>query len=352
MKFWFERGAWASAKAKRIITDLIPAQVRRVAVIRHAALGDMVLLRPFLLELRRCFPNAQLTLSMVSHYTYGAPVDLVDQVHTMYGSDQRQVSVREQIRRAQALGPQDIIFDQASTTRSHWLCLLSQAKLKVGFPYRPWQRYVFFDAVVWRSDFQFEAETMLDMLRLLGFKPRAPLVFDLPGPARVHHKPYMVYFPTASVGSKCWPQAHYTQLIERLAVAYPQLDHFVLQGVMAWESIDPMMQTLRNYSNVVAIKPTSLEETTGLIKGARVVIANDTGVRNLAIAAQTSTVGIFFSTVPYRYWPKYALHEAVFNPDGSIPAVDDVYTAVSSVLLLSHMERIPPPPRHAVNTSL
>ena len=60
MKLWFNKGAWASKKAEEKLSTLEPEQVKRIAVIRHAALGDMVLTRPFLNELRRCFPNARI----------------------------------------------------------------------------------------------------------------------------------------------------------------------------------------------------------------------------------------------------------------------------------------------------
>jgi len=89
MHLWFGKGAWASKSARRRIGEINPGQVRSIAIIRHAALGDMVLTRPFINECRRHFPNAKITLSLVSHYTRGAPEDLVDRVHVIAGTDQR-----------------------------------------------------------------------------------------------------------------------------------------------------------------------------------------------------------------------------------------------------------------------
>jgi len=60
MRLWFAKGAWASKAARERIKDIIPEQVHSIAIIRHAALGDMVLTRPFILECRRHFPNAKL----------------------------------------------------------------------------------------------------------------------------------------------------------------------------------------------------------------------------------------------------------------------------------------------------
>ena len=58
----------------------------------------------------------------------------------------------------------------------------------------------------------------------------------------------------------------------------------------------------------------------------------DTGIRNLGIAAEIPTVGIFFATTPFLYWPRIPIHDNVFNADGSPPAVDAVYAAARAML--------------------
>ena len=94
-----------------MITDLSRDTIKNIAVIRHGALGDMLLTRAFLVEARKAFPNASITLSIVSNYTRGTPEDLVDRVHVVHGSDQRETPLRTRIKRMKELGPQDIIFD-------------------------------------------------------------------------------------------------------------------------------------------------------------------------------------------------------------------------------------------------
>lgn len=337
MKLWFNKGAWSSNKAEGRLAGLEPEQVKKIAVIRHAALGDMVLTRPFLYELRRCFPNAHITLSLVSNYTRGAPEDLVDGVHIAYGSDRKDKGLREQIRRARELGEQDLIFDLASTSRSFWVCALNKARFKMGFPYGQMQRRLFFDAAVFRSDMEFEAETMLDMLRLLGFKVGYPPVFNLPGEVMQRERPYMVYFTSASGEYKCWPKGHFAQLLGIMAGHYPGHDHLVLEGVAEWESIDEILEPNREHSNVIGLNTDSVEETIALLKGACMLISNDTGIRNLGIATETPTLGIFFAThpfktVPFRYLPASGQHDLVFNHDGSVPAVEQVATAARTLM--------------------
>jgi ADP-heptose:LPS heptosyltransferase len=332
MKFWYKSGAWASKAAWRKLAALTPAGARRIAVIRHAALGDMVLTRPFLSELRKHFPNASITLSLVSNYVHGAPEDLVDRVHVVYGSDRRDVSRWEQLRRARELGYQDLLFDLAATPRSFWLSVLNRAYLKVGFPYRAIQRWLFYDAAVWRSDLRFEAEAMLEMLNLIGIRTEYPPRFDLPGTATRRARPCVVYFPSASEPSKCWPTERFAELIGRMARDYPAYDHLVLEGRAAWESIDGLLEAVGDVANVQPVRNAGLADTIALLKAARLVVSNDTGIRNLAIAAETPTVGIFFSTYPFRYWPRGPKHDAVFTPDGSLPTVAAVYESARKVI--------------------
>lgn len=332
MKFWFKKGAWASKRARRDIARLIPEEVRRIGVIRHAALGDMVLTRPFLIELRRHFPNAFITLSLVSNYVHGAPRDLVDRVHVVYGPDRRDVPLREQIRCMRELGEQDLLFDVATTPRSLRICALNRARLKIGFPYRPLYRRLFYDAAILRSDFKFEAETLLDMLSLFGLRTEHPLRYALPGEPIKRPRPYVLYFAGASVRWKCWPIERFTELINVLATRYPQFDHLVLEGRADWEAVEPILAPLAGLSNVGALKGVGLEETIGLLKGSRLLISNDTGIRNLALAAEARTVGIFFATSPFLYWPRGGAHEMVFRADGSPPPVDEVASAAEWAL--------------------
>ncbi|CAH8182202.1 hypothetical protein VAE151_500005 [Vibrio aestuarianus] len=53
---WFERGAYASKQAKKYLThEFSPEKVKKIAIFRHAALGDQVIVRPFLIEARKFF---------------------------------------------------------------------------------------------------------------------------------------------------------------------------------------------------------------------------------------------------------------------------------------------------------
>jgi ADP-heptose:LPS heptosyltransferase len=77
----------------------------------------------------------------------------------------------------------------------------------------------------------------------------------------------------------------------------------------------------------------SLDLTIQFLASSDLVISNDTGVRNLAISVDTPTLGIFFSTVPHRYWPRgFGRHKAVFLPEGEIPVVEQVAAEARQLL--------------------
>jgi ADP-heptose:LPS heptosyltransferase len=332
MKLWFTKGIFGvSKKSREKAEGLSREQVRNVAVIRHAALGDMVLTRAFLVEARQAFKNANITLSIASHYTRGAPVDLVDRVHVVHGSDQRGTPLMKRIRRMRELGPQDIIFDLACTNRSLMTCLVNPATLKIGFPYRKSQARLFYDVAVCRSDLNFEVNDMLAMLNVFGIKTAYPHVYDMPGDPLKRDRPYIVYFPGASTAVKCWPADHFTRLVRELSTVYPAHDHLVLEGLREWESARAILEPLRDLKNTAPVRADTVEETTALLKGADLVVSNDTGIRHVAIVSETPTVGIFWAD-PFRYWPRYGAHEIVIPDPEWPPPVDRVKTACLDAL--------------------
>lgn len=332
---WFERGANANKKARYYVAnEFIPSEIKKIAVIRHAALGDQVITRPFLVELRKFFPNATITLSAVSNYQYGMPDDLADRLHITHGADRKnEISFKEKIANMKALGEQDIIFDLAATNRSYWLMALSTAKLKIGFPYKQWVAKALYDISVFRSDFTAELEVMLDMLRVLGHNPTYPLDFAYPSHLleKDESKKQIVYFNGASQESKMYPVEKMRQLMIDASKQLPDYQHIFLEGMNKNEK-RTQLGDLSNYTNISFQEVMQLEQLTSYLAKAHCVVSTDTGVRNLAIATHTPTVGIFYSTVPFRYTPLTDNHKIVMNADASIPEPKQIRATIETLL--------------------
>lgn len=334
---WFERGAYASKQARQYLTnEFKPENIKRIAIFRHAALGDQVITRPFMIEMRKFFPNAKITLVGVSNYQYGAPSDLADETVFMVGRHRKhELSWKQRIAQFTQLEKQDIIFDVAGTSRSYWMTLLSKAKLKFGFPYKPYLCGTLYNIAVFRSDFQPELECMLDMLKLLGHNPSRPLDFGYPCHNLLFESeqttPKVLYFNGASTQSKILSQDQMRQLISDAITAFPDFEHVYLEGKNDFEKGD-FLNALKDKRNFSIQPCLPLDDLIDFIARARLVVAPDTGIRNIAISTHTPTVGIFYSTVPFRYTPLNDHHFIVMNADGSIPNNQQILVTMHSVL--------------------
>ena len=329
MQLWFRQGIYASKKVKSKIEKLQYCDIKSIAVIRHQALGDMVLIRSFLIEARKVFPNAKITLSIIDRYTLGVPEDLVDRVHII----NRNAAFVERYKQSKELGYHDFIFDLASTPRSRFLCLTNSAIAKFGFPYRKYRAFLFYDIAIPRNDLTYEVCDMLKMLQAIGAKTSFPHVFNLPGETLKRDKNHLVYFIGASNTYKMWPSERYAELINRLSNEFPQYEHLILEGINSWENADTIIRNIDNTDNVFVIKPDTIEFAISLLKGATLLVSNDTGIRHLAVTAGTPTVGIFHAN-PYRYWPRYNHHDIVMKQDNEPALVNDVHK--SCVKILKH----------------
>lgn len=333
MKLWTHGYLRVSARAHRVLDALRPEAVNSIAVIKHAALGDMVLVRPFLVTLRRHFPNASLTLSVVENYMGGIPEDLVQRVHVSAGKVRPRPSFGYRVRRYRELGHHDLLFDLTASPDSYWLTLLNPAGLKIGFRHSPQTRWLY-DVGIPRAFMKFEAESYLDQLGILRVPYDWPLDFGRPPAPAYEGQPFLLYFPTASVPDKCWPAERFGALLGRLADALPGYAHRLLYGVADWEVAvgDTVLAAAQGRPNVAALRDAKGEEFQALVRDATMLVCNDTGVRNLAISYHTPTLGVFPTSLVYTYLPRFGHHAVVHDPDGGQPEVEAVYGAATALL--------------------
>ena len=229
MKLWFEKGAWASKKAKKTAGNISPESVRSIAVIRHAAIGDMMVLRPFLVQARAFFPNAKITLSIIDTYSYGAPVDLVDRIHTIHKKiEGKKTSFLSRYKQIRKLGEHDLLFDMTDSGLSGVICFMNNAKVKIGFPYRRVKNNLFFDVSLLRSDLVPEVESLLHMLHIFGAPKHLEIDYGYKKAEKKESR--IIYFMGASVPSKQWPKENFSSLIQKMAHHYPEYEHIVLEG--------------------------------------------------------------------------------------------------------------------------
>lgn len=339
MKLNFRRGsAFASKKAKEYLATVTPNDVKSITVIRHAAIGDFMNIRPFLVELRIFFPNAKITLSVNKSAMYGMPEDLIDDVHIMDKDDpndrSKKTGLFHRIKQAKQLPPQDIIFDLTDSTMTLLLTIFSKAKLKIGYPYRVIRRW-FYDIATLRSDFVIEAHSVLHMLNLLGSHVTNPTNYGFKEKYTKNENKQIIYFAGAAEAPKCWEKDKFISLIKKLSNQYPNYKHIILQGIREDEKFLDIYEPFKNKENVLLQEVLELDKALQFLSNSRCLISNDTGIRNMAIAVDTPTVGVFFYTGAFRYWPRDDRHDCVFNLDYTSPKIEEVYN--SSVTLMDKL---------------
>jgi ADP-heptose:LPS heptosyltransferase len=120
-------------------------------------------------------------------------------------------------------------------------------------------------------------------------------------------------------------------LIEKAIKNFPDYQHVYLEGKNDFEKGDFLKHLeIEDNFNIQPCLP--LDSLLDLTAKARLVVSPDTGIRNVAISTHTPTVGIFYSTVPFRYTPQDGRHYIVMNPSGSIPSNDQIISEITKAL--------------------
>lgn len=330
MKLWVEKGAYLDSHAHQIAKNIHAQNKLNILVIRHAALGDMLQTRPFLVELRKCFPNSHITLSLISNYQYAAPTDLVDSIHVLEGSDRRDVSLIQRVKNFFSLNHFDILFDLACTSRSKILTLCTKAKLKLSFPYS--KNLWLYNINIHRSDFRFEAENLLEFLFLFGHQPDYPINYALQKNLSSKFSHEIVLFFGASNPNRCYPLEYWKKLLPMLATNFPEFQWCILQGHQNNEDYFEFFTNLNAHNkNIIYQKKLGLSELSEKITNCKCIISNDTGIRHLAIAHETPTVGFFYNTCPGRNLPTYdAKHLILLNQEEGHLSPEDSFNKIST----------------------
>jgi len=339
IKLNFRTGsAFASKKAHNYFANKNPEDIRSIIVIRHAAIGDFMVIRPFLIALRKYFVNAKITLNVLGTNTYGAPEDLVDALHIIDKYDPndktKKTSFVQRYKQVKTLPQADILFDLTDSSLSLMLSVFSGASIKVGYSYRALRR-AFYDVSTLRSDFVWEGNSIMHQLQILGANTQYdPYEFRLTTKTTRKKDPYIIYFAGASVENRCWGSENFCALIEKMATTYPQYQHIILQGIKEDEKFLEIYEPLKEKTNVALQEALPLEKIYDYLGEASLVIVGDTGIRNMAVATNTPTLGVMWAPYisPLRYLPKLRYHKVVFNHRFEKPSVDDVYESAVNML--------------------
>ncbi|MCP3981751.1 MAG: glycosyltransferase family 9 protein [bacterium] len=277
---------------------------QRILVVRHDALGDVILSLPALCALRTTYPEARTALMVAPpHVELGG---LLDGVDVLPSSDDR----RELLERMRAFAP-DAVVCISRDVRHAWAAVRAGARFRVG----PGHRYYspLFARQVRehrRAGERHELEYALSFAHRAG-AVAGPAEFGLHVPAAESSKietflrehgidgSFVLMHPGSGGSCPRWPVEHFEDLAQRLAAA----------GVAVALSIGPADGELRNgFDGVPCRFEGGLGALAALSQRASLVVSNSTGPLHLAAALDTPTVALHapWATCGVSRWGPYS----------------------------------------------
>lgn len=323
-------------------TAPIPAasDIQRVLVVRlDETIGDTVMFSPFLRELRRALPSAEITLvineARTDMYEACPHVDRVFPTSLGCAASRsvfaRPFNSRRLIRRVIGNGRFDVAVAPRVDYDHHsaFIVAASGAPVRVGFGAQSTQRKAVVNRGVDRlfthtlvsAPHRHESDRVLDLLSLMGMKfdDAQPELWISEESSRLADeylaandlRDFVVVAPTGGHSAlKQWPTKRYGDLAEQLLTDDP----VVFIGAPSDRAlIDELPDSVRNRIHV-AIGSLRVMETAAMIRRAKGFVGADSGMSHVAAAAGIPTVSVFGPTCIHAFSPR--------GPSSSVVSLD------------------------------
>lgn len=310
--------------------------INRILLVRTDRLGDVILTLPVLPVLRRCFPDAHISM-LLRRYT-GEIIEgntYVDEL--LWYDDDSCLVPFEEMRRTLRAQKFDVVIVGYPTLRLAWLMFRARIPLRVGTGYR-YYSFLFNKRVFeHRKDAKrHEVEYNLNLLKELGCVPDSTPEFRLDIPDEVHArvreilvsvgidpgKEIVIVHPGSGGSAREWQAANFGVLGLRLAEK--RGSQIVVTGA-AHEALQVADVLRASHGRAASLAgKLSLKELAALIQSAQLFVSNSTGPLHVASALGVPVIGLYPQHTPMsaRRWGPYTDKKAVFTPQKPLDCTD------------------------------
>jgi heptosyltransferase-1 len=299
----------------------MPENFKNILITKPSSLGDIVLALPALRALRMSFPEAKISwlirpefAELIENHPYLDEIitfdrKLLGKAWFHPGAFGALISLIRKLRRSNF----DIIFDFQGLFRTAILAWLSGSKLRFGMTNAREFATVFYTHKVPQN---IECIHMVDyylkIIRAAGASDfgvefvflQNPAVEDSVRRLLANHgikDSYAVLIPASAHQDKCWPPERFAQVAEKISSQYNLT--IVTTGSASEAAAVKKVKEKADVQIVNLAGQTSLGELVALLKGARLVVSNDTGPGHIAAALGVPLVLMFGRANPIRLEP-------------------------------------------------
>ena len=326
--------------ARRRIGAVMVGAYENILLIKPSSLGDVVMALPALSALRRSFPSAR--LSWLVRPEFAPLLEGHPHLDDILLFDRRSlanawwdptafrglVSLVGKLRR----GRFDAVLDLQGLFRSASLSWLSGCRQRFGPRWRELAHVFYTTSISPQREWAHVVDYYLKLVGAMGASDLR-VEFILPdkpvaaaaargllarhgiGPAR-----YAVIIPGSAQTSKCWPAERFAALANRLTA-----EHGLAVVATGSRFESPVIEKIRRLSTrpvVNLASQTSLPELVEVLRGARLVVSNDTGPGHIAAALGRPLVMLFSWSNPLRVGP-YGRSQCVVARDAATRGLDN-----------------------------
>lgn len=292
------------------------SQVKRVLIIRHKAIGDIILVTPFIRAIKKALPDAEIDMlvePMGIEILKGNPylANVVVYEKNRLKKANPFVKIVETVRFYMKLFGRryDLVFDLWGNLRTALMSFLTGAKYRVGFHFRI-RKYLYNIIVVPDEPPKYNAYFHMDQLKALGIPDDGEKAdfYIFPGDIAFADDFYRgigvkagdTVFGLNGAGTwktKRWPEHKFAELADILIKKHSGCKIVIIWGPSEKPMAEKIYSMIKgDRSGVFLTPPTTLKQLGAVQKRMDAFISNDGAPNHLAIALDVPSVTVFGPT--------------------------------------------------------
>jgi lipopolysaccharide heptosyltransferase II len=332
-----------------MIKNIDKNKIKKILILRPRAIGDVILTTPFIRNVKREFPDAQidyLVEPFVKPVLEGNPYitniillqrqkiknepENVKAIKNKLQNSKSSVKIIDNIKFYLKFfkNRYDLVFDLWGNLRTALISFLTGAKYRVGFTFR-FRKY-FYNIKV-KPDIcpKYNVHYHLDLLRAIGIEPDSEKTeFYISNSDEIFIKEFLKNSgitdrdiliglnPNGSWVTKRWFEKKFAKLAELILKEIADAKIIILWGPGELGIAQNIINAISYKKEKVILAPeTNLKEMGALIKNLDLIVTNDGAASHIAVALDTKSLTIYGPTNPKSWSPSGNKRHLALAPD-------------------------------------